>query len=263
MVDSQQARRVMDRLIGFQVSPFVSKAMISKTTDPLSAGRVQSVALRLICEREQEIQSFKPIEYWNIFGDFSFEGSSPFQAKLYAFHNKSIKNPEGSAEGKTDEETKKIQAKLSKLHFIRNKEQAEQLIAEIKQNQFVISDIKTTQVRKKSSAPFTTSTLQQEASRKLGFANKKTMQIAQQLYEGVSFGDEGQIGLITYMRTDSVRISPEAIASVRQFIEKSYGKQYLPASPNFFRLNLQMFRMPTKQYVRPLSRLLLKLPKNT
>ncbi|MEJ5244154.1 MAG: type I DNA topoisomerase [Bacteroidota bacterium] len=234
MVDSQQARRVMDRLIGFQVSPFVSKAMISKTTDPLSAGRVQSVALRLICEREQEIQSFKPIEYWNIFGDFSFEGSSPFQAKLIAFHNKSIKNPDGSAEGKTDEETKKIQAKLSKLHFIRNKEQAEQLIAEIKQNQFVISDIKTTQVRKKSSAPFTTSTLQQEASRKLGFANKKTMQIAQQLYEGVSFGDEGQIGLITYMRTDSVRISPEAIASVRQFIEKSYGKQYLPDSPNIF-----------------------------
>lgn len=234
MVDSQQARRVLDRIIGFQVSPFVSNAMISKTTNALSAGRVQSVALRLICEREQEIEAFKQIEYWNILGDFTVEGSTPFEAKLIAFHNKAIKNPEGSAEGKTEEETKKIQAKLSKLHFVRNKEQAEQLIAEIKQEKYRISDIKTSQVKKKPSAPFTTSTLQQEASRKLGFASKKTMQIAQQLYEGVDFGSEGRIGLITYMRTDSVRTSPEAIASVRNYIEKTYGKDYLPSSPNHF-----------------------------
>lgn len=234
MFYSQQARRVMDRLIGFQVSPFLSNVLIKKTSSALSAGRVQSVALRLICEREEIIQSFKPIEYWNIYGDFSLENSSPFRAKLVAFDKINIKNPEGSSEGATLEETEKIQNKLKELHYIRSKNDADSLVERIKKLSYKITDVKKTTVKKKPLAPFTTSTLQQEASRKLGFANKKTMQIAQRLYEGVAFGKEGSLGLITYMRTDSVRISPEAEALARNFIERQFGGEYVPSKPNQF-----------------------------
>lgn len=228
---SQQARRVMDRLIGFQVSPFLSRALLDKTSEALSAGRVQSVALRLICEREEIISKFKPIEYWNIFADFNFDKEKPFKTKLVGFEKTMIKNPEGSAVGKDDKETKDIEKKLKSLHYIRNGEQAEELLERIRKTDFAISDITKKNIKRKPSAPFTTSLLQQESSRKLGFSNKKTMQIAQKLYEGINLGDDGAVGLITYMRTDSVRISPEAQGAARDYIASTYGPDYVPAAP--------------------------------
>jgi len=231
---SQQARRVMDRLIGFQVSPFLSRAMLDKTSEALSAGRVQSVALRLICEREEVIKKFVPIEYWNINSEFSADNGKPFKAKLVAFDGSNIKNPEGSAAGANDEETKKIQASLGKMHYIKNDEQANSLVKRIHETNFSISDVTKKTIKRKPSSPFTTSLLQQEASRKLNFSNKKTMQVAQKLYEGTNVGDDGAVGLITYMRTDSVRISPDFIEATRTHILNTYGKEYLPEKPPYY-----------------------------
>lgn len=236
---SQQARRVMDRLIGYQVSPFVSRAMLDKTSKALSAGRVQSVALRLICEREEEIKNFLPIQYWTILADFVTDKKQLLKAKLVAFNNpngksNNIKNPEGSGRGKDDEETKKVQEALAALHYIKSEEQADDLISQIKDENFAIDDISKKEIKRNPSAPFTTSSLQQEASKKLGFSNKKTMQVAQKLYEGVSLGEEGEVGLITYMRTDSFRIAPEAIAAVREYIASTYGDKYLPERENYY-----------------------------
>ncbi|MDQ1266702.1 MAG: topoisomerase [Bacteroidota bacterium] len=228
---SQQARRVMDRLIGFQVSPFLSRAMIEKTTKALSAGRVQSVALRLICERESHIRGFVPIEYWQIIGDFEVQNKKSFKARLVTFDDKNIKNPEGSAGAPTEAERKEIEKKLAALHYIRTEEQAKSLISEINKESFLLKSVTKKEVRRKPLAPFTTSYLQQEASRRLGFSNSKTMSIAQKLYEGVSIGKEGEIGLITYMRTDSVRISPEAQKAAREHIKTNYGNDFLPDSP--------------------------------
>ncbi|MEM4261238.1 MAG: type I DNA topoisomerase [Candidatus Woesearchaeota archaeon] len=231
---SQQARRVMDRLIGYQVSPFLSKAMLSKTTKSLSAGRVQSVALRLICERENEINNFVPIDFWNIVGQFENDDKKTIKAKLYSYDGKQIKNPEGSGLANTIEEKKQLDKKLAKLHFINTEEKAKELIERIKKEQYKISDISKKQIKKQPSAPFTTSSLQQEASKRLGFSNKKTMIIAQTLYEGITLGKEGAVGLITYMRTDSVRVSPEAQNSAREKIQNQYGKDYLPPKPPEF-----------------------------
>jgi DNA topoisomerase I len=228
---SQQARRVMDRLIGYQVSPFLSRAMLSITSKALSAGRVQSVALRLLCEREEEILAFSPIDYWSILGKFNTEVGAELNARLVAFDGSNIKNPEGSAKSKDESEQKKIDKELSKLHYIKSDDQADDLMARIKKESFAIDDIQKKNVQRKPFAPFTTSSLQQEASRRLGFSNKKTMSLAQKLYEGISLGDEGTSGLITYMRTDSVRLSPESQKAAKEFIEKNYGKNYLPDSP--------------------------------
>lgn len=230
---SQQARRVMDRLIGYQVSPFVSQALIDKTSKALSAGRVQSVALKLICEREDEIQSFLPIEYWSINGLFRNDDENQIKAKLIAFENKLIKNPEGSAKANNPELQNEIDQKLKELHFIKNKEQAEELVKKIKSTNFSIESITKKQIKRTPPTPFTTSLLQQEASKRLGFPGKKTMQLAQILYEGVSIGSE-TVGLITYMRTDSTRISPEAIEAAKQFIIQKYGRNYYPEQPNIF-----------------------------
>jgi DNA topoisomerase I len=226
---SQQARRVMDRLIGFQVSPFLSRALIEKTSAALSAGRVQSVALRLICEREATIDAFKPIEYWNITGDFSDNSNNKIKSRLVSFNKKLIKNPEGSADSADPAEKAEINSKLSKQHYIRNEEQAKDLVKQIKATKFEVSDVKFKRVKRKPQAPFTTSTLQQEASRRLGMSNKRTMSIAQKLYEGVEVGSDGLSGLITYMRTDSTRISKESQMQAREFIEKTFGKDYVPA----------------------------------
>lgn len=228
---SQQARRVMDRIIGYKVSPFLSRAMINKTDKALSAGRVQSVALRLICEREDEVKSFVPIDYWSIQGDFQTEEKALLNSKLIAFDGKNVKNPEGSGAANTDEEKKALEKKLSKLHYIQTKEQAEELINKIKNENFIIDSITKKKVKRNPYAPFTTSSLQQEASRRLGYSNKRTMMLAQKLYEGVNLGDEGMAGLITYMRTDSVRLSPESQESAREHIENKFGKDYLPAKP--------------------------------
>jgi DNA topoisomerase-1 len=228
---SQQARRVMDRLIGYKVSPFLSRAMLSHTSKALSAGRVQSVALRMLCEREEEILSFVPIDYWSILGKFDTEIGAELNARLVAFDGDNIKNPEGSAKSTDEAEQKKIDKELAKLHYIKSDKQADELMDRIKKESFIIDEIQKKNVQRRPYAPFTTSSLQQEASRRLGFSNKKTMSVAQKLYEGVNLGESGTSGLITYMRTDSVRLSPESQKAAAEYIKKNYGKDYLPDTP--------------------------------
>lgn len=216
---SQQARRVMDRLIGYQVSPFLSRAMLNITSQSLSAGRVQSVALRMICEREEEIRNFVPINYWNIYADFADDKNAVLKTRLISFEGKNIKNPEGSAQNNED---------YKQLHYIKSEEQAKNLIELIKKENFEISEIIKKKVKRNPQAPFTTSSLQQEASKRLGFSNKKTMVVAQRLYEGINIGEDGAVGLITYMRTDSVRVSADAEDNAKEFILKNFGKEYAP-----------------------------------
>lgn len=231
---AQQARRVMDRLIGYQVSPILSRALIKTTSEPLSAGRVQSVALRLISERENEIRAFKPINYWTISTDVVLPNNEVFSADLISINGNKIENPEGSALGKTEEETQQKAMKLAVQTYIKSEDQAKKLLEKIKQGSFSISEIKKRKNTRRPSAPFTTSTLQQEASRRLGFSNKKTMLLAQKLYEGVSVGSE-TVGLITYMRTDSTRISPEASENAKSFITAEYGANFLPETENVYK----------------------------
>ncbi len=201
LVDAQQARRTLDRLVGYQISP----VLWAKVKRGLSAGRVQSVALRLICDREEEINNFIPEEYWTLEAAVTADDTKkPFMAKLQ-------KTPSGKAEIHSEEEMKKILEDLS----------GEALS---------VGDIKASTRTKKSPLPFTTSTLQQEAAKKLNFATGKTMRIAQQLYEGVDVKGYGTIGLISYLRTDSVRISEEAKASAAEYIEKQFGKDYVSSA---------------------------------
>lgn len=205
LVYSQQARRIMDRIVGYQVSPFVWKTIYYG----LSAGRVQTVALRLICERAAEIEQFVPEEYWSVIGQFKTVSSKEFFAKL----------------AKIDGKQKKIGSE----------DEVNGLTDEIKKQAYSISKVQKKDVKRNPSPPFITSTLQQEAASRLRFSTKKTMTLAQRLYEGVELGDEGSVGLITYMRTDSVRVSNEAIAGVRDFIYSNYGKEYLPKEPRLFK----------------------------
>ena len=198
LVNSQQARRMLDRLIGYKISPL----LWAKVKRGLSAGRVQSVALRIICDREKEINSFIPSEYWNIDASFKVDGDKkPLVAHFY-----------GTKDGKCT---------------IDNKTRADEIINAVNSAEFEVKDIKLSERTKKSPVPFTTSTLQQEASKTLNYSTQKTMRIAQQLYEGVSIEGEGTIGLITYLRTDSTRIAAEADTAARAYIEKTYGEKYL------------------------------------
>jgi len=214
IVSSQIARRVMDRLLGYKLSPFLWKTFYYG----LSAGRVQSVALKLICEREKEIKDFKPKEYWSIHGVFSKPSghSKSFRVKLYKIDNDILKfNGDKPC--------------------IENIDQAHKIIEELKGNKFKITDIQFKTVKRNPPVPFTTSVLQQTASTRLGFSPKKTMTLAQKLYEGIEVEKrEGNVGLITYMRTDSTRVSPEAANFAREFIEKNYGKEYLPEKAKVF-----------------------------
>jgi len=196
-VKAQQARRILDRLVGYKVSPILWKTVHRG----LSAGRVQSVALRMICEREKAIREFVPQEYWNIGADFKTDQDEIFRAKLTHIHGKPVK--------------------------ISDRKQAEEAVQGAKKESYSVSDVKKEKKRHHPNPPFITSTLQQEASRRLRFNTKKTMIVAQQLYEGVELGEEGSVGLITYMRTDSIRISEEARQSARSFIAKNFGKDYL------------------------------------
>ncbi|MGH8011230.1 MAG: type I DNA topoisomerase [Candidatus Binataceae bacterium] len=209
LFEAQQARRVLDRLVGYQVSPLLWE----KVKRGLSAGRVQSVALRIIVEREDEREKFRAEEYWTLDANLEGKNPPPFKARLYSFRrqridNKAYKLPEGEA--------RSIMAACEALPFI-------------------VRKIERKEVRRSPAPPFITSRLQQEASRKLYFSPSRTMKIAQRLYEGVELGDEGAIGLITYMRTDSPRVSDDALAAVRDHIGKRYGKDYLPARPNSYR----------------------------
>ena len=200
LVDAQQARRVLDRIVGYQISPI----LWAKIKRGLSAGRVQSVALRLICDREEEINLFIPQEYWSLEALLDVKGSKkPLEAKL-------VGNKEQKIEIHSEEEMNEI------LSYLKGKE-------------FTVEGVKVTERLKKSPLPFTTSTLQQDASSKLNFAPQKTMRIAQQLYEGVNIKGQGTVGLITYLRTDSTRISVEADAAAKEYIKEAYGAEFVGA----------------------------------
>lgn len=208
-VNAQQARRVMDRIVGYQVSPLLWQTIFSG----LSAGRVQSVALRLICEREAEIVKFNPIEYWMVEALLNTEQNEKFKSKLVSIGGKTL-------------DPQKFR--------ISNQNEAEKHKKALLDETYILNKIEKKQLRKRAPAPFITSTLQQEASRRLRMTTSRIMGVAQQLYEGIDLGEKGNLGLITYMRTDSTRISAEALEKVREFISTSYGLEYLPAKPNFF-----------------------------
>ncbi|MGC8737545.1 MAG: type I DNA topoisomerase [Candidatus Hydrogenedens sp.] len=206
LVNAQQARRILDRLVGYKLSPLVQWSV----RKGLSAGRVQSVAVRLVCEREEEIRNFVTQEYWTVEGTFAKQNRETFTAKLVKMDGK---EPQLANEIET-------QAIISQLKGIEN---------------YRVDSIEEKDVRRNPLPPFITSTLQQEASRKLRFAPEYTMRLAQDLYEGVELGEEGAVGLITYMRTDSLRIEPDALSEVRDFIHQKYGDKYLPEKPNYYR----------------------------
>ena len=196
-VDAQQARRVLDRIVGYKISPILWK----KVKRGLSAGRVQSVAVKLIVDRENEIESFIPEEYWNIYADLKDEKSKKqFEARFYG--------------------------KNGKKQEIHSKEEIDQILKTIEKAKYIVSEVKKGEKKRNPAPPFTTSTMQQEASRKLGFTLKKTMSVAQGLYEGVKIAEKGTVGLITYMRTDSTRISEEARAAAKTQIVATYGEEY-------------------------------------
>ena len=205
LVDAQQARRVLDRIVGYEISPVLWK----KVKKGLSAGRVQSVAMRIICDREQEIEEFVPEEYWSIDARFARKDGTHFPARFYGRNGKKLK--------------------------IKSKEESDTITALMKTAFWTVSGVKKGTKKRSPAPPFITSTLQQEASRKLGFSAQKTMMVAQQLYEGVELGSEGSVGLITYMRTDSVRLSDDAIKQARTYIQERFGKDYLPAKPRVFK----------------------------
>lgn len=205
LVDAQQARRVLDRLVGYKISPI----LWAKVRRGLSAGRVQSVAVSIICDREQEINDFVPEEYWNITAKLKVQGSrKPLEAKFYGMDGKKLD--------------------------VHDEKTANDIIAR-SGNEFTVSDVKTSEKSRHAPAPFTTSSMQQEAARKLGFTTKLTMLIAQQLYEGVEIHGKGTTGLITYIRTDSVRIADEAQKAALEYIYDTYGKDYVPKKPNIYK----------------------------
>ena len=227
LVSSQRARRVMDRIIGYKISPFLWKTVISAADSGLSAGRVQSVALRLICEREEEILNFIPIEYWSVLGTFKNQDGKELKAKLHSIDGKTIKVAPSA--GMTEEEIKEFE---EKNFLLNNADKAEAVFNEIKgRNDYSITDITIKESKRNPFPPFITSTMQVEASRKLRFRPRKTMMMAQNLYEGIELGSEGLTGLITYMRTDSTRISEEIITETRELIKNNFGKDYLPEQP--------------------------------
>lgn len=203
-VNAQQARRVLDRLVGYKLSPWLWKLVYRG----LSAGRVQSVATRLICEREEEIQAFKPVEYWTIEGLFETVKKEKFTAKLSLIDQKEA--------------------------VIHNQEESDNIISDLLHKPANIVSVTKTKKQRKAKPPYTTSTLQQDAVNRLGYGAKKVMMIAQMLYEGIEIPGHGHVGIITYMRTDSTRISEEMIKQVRPYIQSVYGEEYLPAKPNIY-----------------------------
>src|SRR4030095_16429 len=212
LVSSQQARRALDRIVGYRVSPFLWKVIYYG----LSAGRVQSVALRLICEREEEIRNFVPVEYWSILSNFKDRDKNKiFESKLISKNDTAFKF--------NGEEPR-----------IENETEADEIISDLKTKLYKVSDISKKEVRRNPYPPFTTSSLQQDASVRLRFAPRKTMMLAQKLYEGIDIGEEGLTGLITYMRTDSTRLSDDAVGEARGFILEKFGKEYLPESPKAY-----------------------------
>ena len=206
LVDAQQARRVLDRIVGYKISPLLWK----KVKKGLSAGRVQSVSTKMICDREEEIDNFVTQEYWSIISKLVKPKVSPgFSVKFYGT------------------EAEKIE--------LNNEEQVNAILKELEKSKYIVQKVKEQEKKRAAAAPFITSTLQQEASRKLGFTTKRTMMVAQQLYEGIEIKGHGSVGLITYMRTDSTRISAEAQNEAREYISKKYGEAYIPQTPKVYK----------------------------
>ena len=214
-VDAQQARRVLDRLVGYNLSPLLWK----KVRRGLSAGRVQSVAVRLVVEREREIESFNPVEYWTLDAELAKQVTRPTKAKSTFIATLT------RAAGKKPE--------------LANEEDAARVKSDLEGASYRVADVRSKEQSRTPAPPFTTSTLQQEAGRKLGFTAKRTMAVAQQLYEGLDTGREGSVGLITYMRTDSTNVAQSAIQEVREFIGERYGTDNVPESPRVYRTKSQ------------------------
>ncbi len=230
LVNAQQARRILDRLVGYQISPLLWRNVRSR----LSAGRVQSVALRLVVEREREIRAFVPEEYWTI------------DALLAEVSTRHLPEPERPT----------FKARLFRVEgqepHLPNEEAAQALVHELEKAAYVVTSVRQRQRRRRPSPPFTTSTMQQEANRRLGFTARRTMQVAQQLYEGIELGDEGSVGLITYMRTDSVNVSKEAQAEARAFIAERFGEEYLPPQPPVYKTRARAAQ-EAHEAIRPTS----------
>lgn len=203
--EAQQTRRILDRLVGYQISPI----LWDKVRRGLSAGRVQSVAVRIICDREEEIKAFVSEEYWNIRALLEGTTPPPFEARLIKIDGKKARVANGA--------------------------QSEDVLRRLEAAPFIVSSVEKKEARRSPAPPFTTSKLQQESSRKLRFSAKKTMSVAQKLYEGIELGEEGPVGLITYMRTDSVRVAPDAINEVREYIQEEYGKDFLPSKAKIYK----------------------------
>jgi len=220
-VEAQKARRVMDRLVGYQISPILWKTIFRG----LSAGRVQSVALRLICEREEQIEAFITEEYWSIEALLKGKRTNQFHAKLVKIKNK--------------------------IPSIGNESAAQNYVDDIWKKELIVDKITKKDVKRNPFPPFTTSTFQQDAARRFGFTANRIMSIAQQLYEGIELGKEGSVGLITYMRTDSTRIAKEALQSVREYIAVSYGQEYIPDKPRLFKKKKKI--QDAHEAIRPTS----------
>lgn len=219
LVDAQQARRILDRLVGYKVSPILWKNIGGK----LSAGRVQTVAVRLVVDREREIENFVQTEYWTIIANLAAKLPPSFDSRLYKIEDLTVKT------SGFDQDLKKNET------HIKDEKTATEIVEEAEKQDFIVDSVTTKERKRNATPPFITSKLQQEASRKFGFPVKKAMSVAQKLYEGVEIGSEGLVGLITYMRTDSTRVSDAALNEARDFIGSEYGKPYLPEKPNFYK----------------------------
>src|ERR1700753_141482 len=214
LVDAQQTRRVLDRIVGYQISPL----LWDKVRRGLSAGRVQTVALRLIVEREREIKAFVPVEYWTLDAQLTpANEKTEFTARF------------------TGIDGEKAVVETVDAPSLPKKERMDAVVVELEKAKWSVQNVEKKERRRNPTAPFTTSKLQQDASRQLGFSVRRTMGVAQRLYEGIELGSEGAVGLITYMRTDSTRVSPDAVTDARKWIEQNHGKEYLPAAPNTFK----------------------------
>ena len=219
-VDAQQARRMLDRIVGYKLSPLLWR----KVRKGLSAGRVQSVTVRLICDREREIEAFRSEEYWTVEAKLK-KGKNAFMADVTHVRGKKL--------------------------TLRSEEETKQLTDDLARQEFIVKEVKHSERRKKPAPPFTTSSLQQDAARKLGFTSGRTMMIAQQLYEGIALGRHGSTGLITYMRTDSTRISNLAIDEARSFLSEEYGKDYIPTRPTIYAMGKKA--QDAHEAIRPTS----------
>lgn len=217
LVDAQQTRRLLDRMVGYKISPLLNRRMQRGRSGSVSAGRVQSVALKMVVEREKEIEAFVPVEYWNLASQLKTEQDPrSFIASLHSVDGKKVEKE--AIEGK-------------QVFLISDKKTADSIVSRLKNGTYTVKRVEKKEKKRNPVAPFITSTLQQEASRHHGFSSTRTMSIAQGLYEGIDLQEEGTEGLITYMRTDSVRIAPEALHEARSYIQGRYGKEFLPAKP--------------------------------